>query len=129
MSKETVSRAAKPVPRPIPGLGLRLYQARAAASTPEKRISQEAAGAYLGKRGATVGRWESGDWEPSLMDLVGLAKLYGVDLVSLAFGGEGARADLVANYAPPPTPEAEDPHRRARALVAKHLKRSGRKSG
>lgn len=102
--RNEVSRAGRAAVRPIPGLGDRLYAARRKASKPGSELSQGQAGVVVGKTGVAVGRWELGKLEPSLMDLVGLAKLYGVDPADLAFGTGEERAALVANYEPPPTP-------------------------
>jgi transcriptional regulator with XRE-family HTH domain len=86
-----------------------LLDSRNELATPGSRVIQEQVGETLGKSGVTVGQWELGVNEPSLMDFIGLAKLYGCDPAELAFGPLEERMALVRDYKPPVTqPAAAD---------------------
>lgn len=60
-------------------LGRRLTELRSQAG-----LSQTEVAAHLRVRQATVSAWETGDSEPQFLDMVYLAKLYGVSLDALA---------------------------------------------
>lgn len=90
MQGNLVKRKREFLARPVylsEGLKERLKQARLDL-TPKRGgfVSQEVLAAEIGVSGATLGNWESGAYEPSLMLLEKLAKVLGVSPAYLAFG-------------------------------------------
>lgn len=113
-----------------PGLGARLFRARQAVSSPGNTVSQSDAGEAIGKSGVTVGRWEQEKDEPSLMDLIGLARLYRCDVAEMTFGSVDERAAYAAAYLPlsrPASDAAATLDRAAKEMA--EAKKTGKRAG
>lgn len=88
--------------------GKRLLQARLDLSAKlGRQVTQTEIGKALGVTGVTVGRWESGEKEPSLETVQRLAKLLRTDPAFLAFGA-GAQEVVDPELDRKLTPEEEE---------------------
>lgn len=72
-------------------LGIRIEEARR-----KKRLSQGGLGAAIGMQQSRISRWERGDGEPSIGQLIAIADACGVSLDYLARGEESQTVDALS---------------------------------
>ncbi len=76
-------------------VGSRIRDLRTSFSEGEG-LSQEALAKSIGTSGNTVSRWETGTYKPTLEDLDGLARFFGVSILEFFPTDEALRNDRVA---------------------------------